>query len=188
MSDYSWPHDCSTPGLPVHHQLLEFIQTHVLWVGDIIQPSHPLSSPSPCAFNISQHQRLYQWVISTHQVLVASVSASVLSMNIQDWFPVELNGLIFLQSKGLSRVFSNTTVQKHQFFSTQLSLWSNSHLDLSLGFLPSGFPLYEVALFIYLLVCLLILSAWHAGSNSDPQKWKCRVLTTAPTGNSQGQL
>ena len=62
------PMDCSTPGLPVHHQLLEFTQTHVYWVGDAIQPSHPLSSPSPPPFNLSQHQGLFQWVSSSHQV------------------------------------------------------------------------------------------------------------------------
>ena len=63
------PMDCSTPGLPVHHQLPEFTQTHVHWVGDAIQPSHPLSSPSPAAFNRSQHQGLFQWVSSSHQVV-----------------------------------------------------------------------------------------------------------------------
>ena len=62
------PMDCSTPGLPVHHQLLEFTQTHVHWVGDAIQPSHPLSSPSLPTFNLSQHQGLFQWVTSSHQV------------------------------------------------------------------------------------------------------------------------
>ena len=62
------PMDCSMPGLPVHHQFLEFTQTHVHWVGDAIQPSHPLSSPSPPAFNISQNQSLFQWVSSLHQV------------------------------------------------------------------------------------------------------------------------
>ena len=61
--------DRSTPGLPVHHQLPEFTQTHVHWVGDAIQPSHPLSSPSPPAFNLSQHQDLFKWVSSSHQVL-----------------------------------------------------------------------------------------------------------------------
>ena len=62
------PMDCSTPGLPGHHQLLEFIQTHVHWVGDAIQPSHPLSFPSPPIFNLSQHQGLFKWVSSSHQV------------------------------------------------------------------------------------------------------------------------
>ena len=62
------PMDCSTPGLPVHHQLLEFAQTHDHRVSDANQPSHPLSSPSPPAFNLSQHQGLFQWVSSSHQV------------------------------------------------------------------------------------------------------------------------
>ena len=62
------PMDCSTPGLPVHHQLPEFTQTHVHWVSDAVQPSHPLSSPSSLAFSLSQHQGLFQWVSSLHQV------------------------------------------------------------------------------------------------------------------------
>ena len=60
--------DCSTPGLSVHHQLPELTQTHVRWVGDAIQPSSPLSSPSPPAFNLAQHQGLFKWVGSLHQV------------------------------------------------------------------------------------------------------------------------
>ena len=62
------PMDCSTSGFPVHHQLPEFTQTRVHWVGDAIQPSHPLSSPSPPAFSLSQHQGLFKWVSSCHQV------------------------------------------------------------------------------------------------------------------------
>ena len=62
------PMNCSTPGLPVHHQLPESTQTHVHWVSDSIQPSHPLSSPPPPTFNLSQHQGLFQWVNSSHQV------------------------------------------------------------------------------------------------------------------------
>ena len=125
------PMDCSTPGLPVHHQLPKFTQTHVHWVGDAIQPSCPLSSPSPPAFNLFQHQcpfLISQFFASGGQSIGASASASVLSMNIQDRFPLLLTGLISLKSKGLSRVFSSTKVQKHQFFSTQLSLGSNSHI------------------------------------------------------------
>ena len=82
------PKDCSMPGLPVHHQLPELTQTHVHRVSDAIQPPsspHPLSSPSPPAFNLSQHQGLSQWVSSSHQVarsFGASASASVLSNNI----------------------------------------------------------------------------------------------------------
>ena len=62
------PIDCSTPGFPVHHQLLEFTQTHVHWISDAIQPFHSLLSPSPSAFNLSQHQGLFQWISSLHQV------------------------------------------------------------------------------------------------------------------------
>ena len=62
------PMGCSMPGLPVHHQFPQFGQTHVHWVGDAIQPSHPLSPPSPPAFNLSQHQSLFKWVSSSHQV------------------------------------------------------------------------------------------------------------------------
>ena len=119
------PMDCNMPGLPVYHQLLGFTQAHVHWVGDASQPSRPLSSPSPPTFNLSQHQGLFRRVSYSHQVakvLEFSASASVLSMNIQDWFPIGWTGWISLQSKGLSRVFSNTTVQKHQFFGAQLSL------------------------------------------------------------------
>ena len=79
------PMDCSTPGFSVHHQLPEFTQTHVHCVGDAIQPSHPLSSPSPPAFNLSQHKGHFQRVSSSYHVAKVpggSASASVLSMNI----------------------------------------------------------------------------------------------------------
>ena len=198
------PMNLSTPGLPVHHQLPEFTQTHVHQVGDAIQPSHPLSSPSPPALNPSQHQGLFQWVNSTHysvqspsrvglfatprivacqaslsitnswrslkqtsieSVKPSSISSSVvpfsschkslpasesfpmsqlfawggqstgvsalasfLPKNTQGWYPLEWTDWISLQSKGLSRVFPNTTVQKHQFFGNQLSSQFNSHI------------------------------------------------------------
>ena len=177
----------STPGLPVHHQLLEFTKTHVHRVSDAIQPSHPLSSPSSPAPNPSQHQSLFQWVNSLHEVAKShskpklylegcskiqmmhsyfsftflhhcyfcfvieiflyfhmvqfsvtflikwnsstgvSALASFLPKKSQGWSPSEWTDWISLQSKGLSRVFSNTTVQKHQFFSAQPSSQSNSH-------------------------------------------------------------
>ena len=107
------PMNRSMPGLPVYHQLPEFTQTHVHWVGDATQPSHPLSATSPPTFNLFQHQSLFQWVSSSHQLsksIGVSASASVLPMNIQDCFPLGLTGLISLQSKELSRVFCNTTV------------------------------------------------------------------------------
>ena len=72
--------DCSPPGLPAHHQLLEFTHTHVHWVGDAIQPSHPLSSPSPPTFKLSQHQGLFQRVSSSHQVVYSLSNFQVCSL------------------------------------------------------------------------------------------------------------
>ena len=94
------PMNHSTPGLPAHHQLSEFTQTHVHRVSDASQPSHPLSSPSPPALHLSQHQGLFQWVGSSHQRIRAS--ASILPMNIQHWFCLGLTGLITLMTKRLS--------------------------------------------------------------------------------------
>ena len=129
------PMDCSMPGWPVHHQLLKLTQTYVHWVCEAIQPSHPLLSPSPPALKLSQHQGLFKWsqfTTSGGQSIGVSASASVLPMSIQDWFPLGWTGWISLQSKELSRVFSNTTVQKHQFFGVQPSLWPNSHMHARL--------------------------------------------------------
>ena len=94
------------------------------WVGDAIQPSHPLlsPSPSPSIFPSIRSFPMSQFFASGGQSIGVSASQSVLPMNIQDWFPLGLTDWISLQSKGLSRVFSNTTVQNHQFFITQLSL------------------------------------------------------------------
>ena len=99
-------------------------------VSDAIQPSHPLSSPSPPAPNPSQHQsfpmsQLFAW---GGQSTGVSALASFLPKNTQGWSLLEWTGWISLKSKGLSRIFSNTTVQKHQFFGTQLSSQSNSHI------------------------------------------------------------
>ena len=83
------PMDCSTPGFPVLHHLLELAQTHVHWVSDAIKPSHHLSPPSPLALNLSQHQCLFQWVSSLYQVVKfigASTSAPVLPIHSQGWF------------------------------------------------------------------------------------------------------
>ena len=95
------PMDCRTSGLPVHCQLLELTQTHAHQVGDAIQPSYPLASPSPPAFNLPQHQgfQMSQFFASGGQMLRVSASASVLPMNIQDWFPLRWAGWISLQSK-----------------------------------------------------------------------------------------
>ena len=124
------PMNRSMPGLPVHHQLPEFTQTHVHRVSDAIQPSHPLSSPSPPAPNPPNIR-----VFSNESTLRMrwpkdwSFSFSITwTDHTQDWSPLGWTGWISLQSKGLSRVFSNTTVQKHQYFSAQLSSQSNSHI------------------------------------------------------------
>ena len=127
--------DCNTPGFPFLHYLLEFAQTHVHWVGDAIQLSHPLSSPFLPAFNVSQHQGLFQWVGSLQQgeSFRVSASASVLPMNIQGWFPLGLTGLISLQSKGFSRVFSNTTVRKQDSYLNQIPMAGRSPGGLVFG-------------------------------------------------------
>ena len=121
-----YPMDCSTPCFPVLHHLLEPAQTHVSWVGDAIQPSLPLSPllllPASGSFPMS---RLFT---SGGQTIGASASASVLPVNIQGEFHLGLTGLISLWSKGFSTVFSSITIWKHQFFSTQNSLWSNFHI------------------------------------------------------------
>ena len=130
------PMNRSTPGLPVHHQLPELTQTHVHRVSDAIQPSHPLSSPSHADPNPSRPQslpasesfpmsQLFAW---GGQRTGVSALASFLPKKSQGWSTSEWTGWISLQSRGLSRVFSNTTVQKHQFFGAQLSSQSNSHI------------------------------------------------------------
>ena len=126
------PMDCSTLGFPALH-LPDFAQTHVHWLRDAIQPSHPLLSPSP-TFSLSQHWSfpMRQLFTSGGQSVGASASASVLPVNIQGWFPLGWTGWISLQSKELSRVFYNTTVQKHQFFNAQPSLWSSSRIPTCL--------------------------------------------------------
>ena len=115
--------NCNTPSFPVLHYLLEFAQIHVNWVTDAIQPSHPLPPTSPPALSLSQHQGLFQWVRSSHQV------AKVLELQLQH-HSCEYTGFIsfrivwfdLLASKGLSRVLSSTTVQEHQIFS--MTIWT----------------------------------------------------------------
>ena len=125
------PMDCSTTGLHVHPQLLEFTQTHIHWVSDAIEPSHPLLSTFSShlqSFPASGSVQMSQFFTSDGQSIRVSASTSVFPMSIQEWSPLGWTGWISLQSKGLSRVFSNTTAQKHQFFGAQLSLWSSSHI------------------------------------------------------------
>ena len=126
--------NCSTPGFPVLHYLLEFAQIHDHWVGDATQPSHPLPPPS-FAFNLSQHQGLgfpmSQLFISGGQRIGAS--ATVHAINIQDWIPLGLTGLISLLSKGLSSLLHHhsskaSIIQGSTFFMVQLA-----HPNLTTG-------------------------------------------------------
>ena len=124
------PMDCSTPGFIVHHQLLELAQTHVHGVSDAIQPSHPLLSlllltsifPSTWVFSSKSvlHIRWTKYWSFSLSISPSNEYSGLTSFRIAGW--------ISLQSKGLSRVFSNTTVQKHQFFRAQLSSQSNSYI------------------------------------------------------------
>ena len=124
----SWAVACQAPlSSTISRSLLKFISIELVMLSSHLIFYHPFSSnlqsfPASGSFPMS---RLFP---SGGQSIEASASTSVLTMNIQDWFPIGLTGLISLQSKGLSRVFSNTTTQKHQFFSAQPSLWSNSHI------------------------------------------------------------
>ena len=97
------PKDCSMPGFPVHHQLLKLAQTHVHQVGDAIQPSYPLSSPSPPASNLSQHQELFQWVSSSHQV------AKVLEFQLQG-FEMVIQDKVCQKGKSLRIHLLNTFI------------------------------------------------------------------------------
>ena len=130
VSDSLWPHELQHARLPVHHQLLELTQCHVHRVSDAIQPSHPVvpfssfpqTLPASESFPMSQ---LFAW---GGQSTGVSALASFLSKKSQGWCPSEWTGWISLKSTGLARVFSNTTVQKHQFFGAQPSSQSNSHI------------------------------------------------------------
>ena len=119
------PMNRSMPGLPVHHLLLEFTRTHVLlsrWCHPTISSSVIPFSSCPQSFPGSGYFPMSQLSTSGGQSIGVSASTSVLPMNTQDWSALGCTGWISVQSKGLSRVFSNTTVQKHQFFGAQLSL------------------------------------------------------------------
>ena len=124
------PMNCSAPSFPVHHQYLEFTQTHLhrQWCHQAISSSIipfsscPQSLPASQSFPMSQ---LFAW---SGQSIGASALASFLPKNTQDWSPLEWTGWLSLQFKRLSKVFSNTTLQKHQFVGIQLSSQSNSHI------------------------------------------------------------
>ena len=128
------PHDSQHTGFPVPHQLLEFTQTHIHRVGDAIQPSHPLFllPPIPPSIRVVSNESILSMRWPKYWSFSFSISPSkehpgLISFRM-DWSPSKWTGWISLQSKGLSRVFSNTTVQKHQFVGAQPSSQSNSHI------------------------------------------------------------
>ena len=125
--------DCSTAGIPVHHQLLEPTQTHVHRVGDAMQPSHPLSSLSPPAFNLSQHQSLFQWVSSSHQVAKYGVSA--LASVLLDIPPPEYSGLISFTIDWLDLLAAQGTLKSLlQHHSSKASiLWCSAFFIVQLS-------------------------------------------------------
>ena len=122
------PMDCSMPGFPVHHQLLELAQTHVHWIGDIIQPSHPLSTPSP-AFNLSQHQGLFQWVCSSDQVAKVlefqpqhqSFQSIFRTDFLYKWLVLSPWSPRYSQESSLTPQFKSINSQRSAFFMVQLS-------------------------------------------------------------------
>ena len=131
MSDSLWPHGLQCTRLPCPSPTPGACSNSCpssRWCNSTISPSDIPFSSSLQSFQTSRSFPVSQFFTSGGQRTGASASLSVLPMNIQGWFPLGLTGWISLQSKELSRVFSNTTVLKHQFFSTQLSLESNSHI------------------------------------------------------------
>ena len=125
VSDSLRSHGLQHARFPVVLYLTELAQIHVHWIRDAIQPSHTMSSPFSSFLQSfpASGSFLMSWLFTSgSQSIEASASASVPPMNIQDWYPLGLTGLVSLQSKGLSRVFSNTTIQRLQLFSSQLSL------------------------------------------------------------------
>ena len=127
VSESLQPHGLLQAMLPCPSLSPGFAQIHVHWVSDAMQPSHPLSPPSPPALNLPESGSFPESDLHIRCPKYWSFSIS-LPRNIQGWFPLGLTSLIFQLSKGLSRVFSSTTVWKHQFLNAQPSLWSNSHI------------------------------------------------------------
>ena len=127
---FATPTDCSTPVFPVLHYLTEFAQIYVHCVEDAISSSAAPFSSCPQSFPVSGSFLTSQLFTSGGRSIGASTSASVLQhqSNAQGWFPLRLTNSISMLSKGLSRVFSSTTIWNHQFISVQPSLWSNSHV------------------------------------------------------------
>ena len=131
VSDFLWPHRLQHARLPYPSPTSTFYSNSCplsQWCHPTISASVIPFSSCPQSFPASGSSQMSQLFVSGDQSMEVSASASVLPINIQDWSPLGWTGWISLLSKGLSRVFSNTTVQMHQFFGAQLSLWFNSHV------------------------------------------------------------
>ena len=182
--------NCSTPGFPVLHCLLEQAQTHVHWVSDAIQPSHPLAPFSSCpqSFPAFGFLPVSQLFAPGGQSIGASALASVLPENIQGWFPLRLTDLISLQSKELLKVFC-TTFQKHRFFDARPSLWSNSHIHTRLlwTFVSKVMSLFFNTLSRFVIAFLprskRLLISWLQSPSTmilEPKKIKFVTVSTFP--------
>ena len=167
------PMVCSTPGLPVHHCLLEFAQTHFHWIDDAIQPSNHLILCCPLLLlpSIFPSIRVFsnESAPCTRWPTYWSFSFSTNPSNEYEcWFHLGWTGWISLQSKGLSKVFFNTTVQKHQFFGAQPSLWFNSHIctwPLEKPWLWLDGPLSAKWCLCFLLCCLGLSQLFFQGAS-----------------------
>ena len=174
------PMDCSTPRFPVFHHLPEFAQIHVYSVSDAIQPSHPLSSPSPPAFNLSQHQGLFQWVGSSHQV------AKVLELQHQpfQW--------IFRVISGLTDCFDHLRFTEiHRGYRSQVTLLISTNSELKSSFVwcqnPSSQPAwlvnpkwqplwYTLEVHRWLSWCLCQHGAQHLGKETNTSINVLRIM------------
>ena len=154
------PMDCSTPGLPVHHQLLEFTQTHVHWIHDAIQPSHPLSSPSPSTCNLYQQQSVFQWVSSSHQVaksIGASASASVLPVKMSlAIISIKCNKIVALASKFGGSLCNNIYVDHIYSIKTHYSCFLLLYLMFHCKWHLFNFK-WNAKLLCIICVCMSIL-------------------------------
>ena len=192
--------DCSTPGFPVHHQLLELAQTHVHWVTDAIQPSHPLSSPSPPAFNLSQHQGLFKWVSSSHQV------AKVLEFQLHpDSLSNEYSGLISSRIDWLDLLaVQGTPKSLLQHHSSKASiLWHSAFftVQLSHSYMTSGKAIAltrqtlvsKVTSLLFNMLSMLIIAflprrkrlfiSWRQSPSSvfwNPRQWSLSLFPLFP--------
>ena len=142
----------------VSQSLLKFMPIESMMA---VSPSYPLPPPPPFSLNLSQHQGLFCWVNSLHQVAKVLELQHSPSSEYSGWFPLGLTGLISLLSKGFSRVFSSTTIQKHLFFGAQSSLWSNSHICTWLLEKNHSLDLHgplSAKWYLYFLICCLSFS------------------------------